>query len=831
MSDRIKDIRTEIRRLLREYDSLSGNIKREKKDYLDEMETAPAGEDSNPVLLAFLEDKKKNAVHSAEAVALHAYFGPELPKRAKRRAAKETEKYKELLAQAAAELAAPYEAVQNPQDLSKRDLLEFRKRLNYSFQSKMTEERASLKQRIKDACAELIEAEDIEGVIESDRVLIDSTMEDMIDAHFRYLRPATFGYLQINSDTLSRYIALLTDRDEVLSRRYAKHIVFGGNPSFEYVIRLLEAKEPSLKSSFQLLKEAKSKASVNVRDLLRNSVENADELGLANAYRVGRSFTKERMIGILAENPFFSEVAREYVDRFEQENRIKNGLLDAIPDTYPELFPLARQIKRRFVLHIGPTNSGKSYDAVNALKEARTGIYLAPLRLLAFEKFEELNTDGYPCTLKTGEEEIGIPFANLQSSTIEVLDFTTRYDVAVIDEGQMIADSQRGSAWTFAILGVRARVVHICLAPEAEKAIISIIKACGDSYETVRHERLVPLRFEKHSPVEFPTKVKRGTAFIVFSRKAVHAAAGELQRNGYKCSVIYGALPYDVRRNEVKRYTSGETDIVVATDAIGMGLNLPIERIIFLEMDKFDGVERRPLTVSEIKQISGRAGRYQMFDVGLVSSEEFKHQVAKALTAEIPQIEAARIGFPYSLLGIEGSVSQLMIKWGEIETKPGFIGADLSREIALAQELEQDCGDKELVYSFVMIPFDEKQAELKVLWKELFTMEARDLKRRYMEFLPPEPNGDELLDELEYDFKVCDLLYHYTEKFISDSADDLRAILSRKDEISAVIMDKLSKERLKMRSCKVCGKPLPFLFKYSVCERCFRRGKRSHEQY
>ena len=118
----------------------------------------------------------------------------------------------------------------------------------------------------------------------------------------------------------------------------------------------------------------------------------------------------------------------------------------------------------------------------------------------------------------------------------------------------------------------------------------------------------MPLAFDDRISSDFTKEARRGTAFIVFSRKDVHAVAGELQRKGFRCSVIYGALPYDVRRNEVKRYVNGETDIVVATDAIGMGLNLPIERVIFLTTEKFDGTQQRPLTPTEIKQIAGRAG-------------------------------------------------------------------------------------------------------------------------------------------------------------------------------------------------------------------------------
>ncbi|MBR6350849.1 MAG: hypothetical protein IKR93_00815 [Firmicutes bacterium] len=630
MENDIGSIKAEINRLINQYTSISGRIKSEKNAYLKAMETAPADEEKNPVLFSLVQEKQ-------------------------------------------------LEGVTVPDDLSKRDRSEYRKRLNYTFQSRAAEERSAVKQELRDRCAEFIEAIDYNRQIELYSGLIDSDMDAAMETYFEKLRLASFSYNTVDAETLGRYLDHLTEGGDSLSEKCVKHLVFGGNPPLNHIIRIINSQTtPELHDAAVLLKRARDKASVNVQALIKSHINDPDHCCFSNAYRVGQKYTLRYVLELLKRNPYFTAAAEDYIRNFETEIRVRNGLLDAIPATYPELFPLARSMMRHFVLHIGPTNSGKSYDAVNALKEAETGIYLAPLRLLAFEKFEELNMDGYPCTLKTGEEEIGIPFANLQSSTIEILDFTKKYDVAVIDEGQMIADGQRGSAWTFALLGVRADVVHVCLAPEAEDTIKSIITACGDSYEVVRHKRLVPLKFENDSPVEFPNKVERGTAFIVFSRKAVHAAAAELQRRGFKCSVIYGALPYDVRRNEVKRYVNGETDVVVATDAIGMGLNLPIKRIVFLETDKFDGTERRPLNQTEIKQIAGRAGRYQMFNIGLVTSEEFKHQVAKAIKAVIPQIPAARIGFPYSLLGIEGSLSQLMEKWGEIEAKPGFEGAYLS---------------------------------------------------------------------------------------------------------------------------------------------------------
>lgn len=148
---------------------------------------------------------------------------------------------------------------------------------------------------------------------------------------------------------------------------------------------------------------------------------------------------------------------------------------------------------RHFVLHIGGTNTGKTYAGFQRLKAARTGVYLAPLRLLALEAQELLLDQGVACSLTTGEEEDCRPEDTHVAATAEKLDLERRYDVAVVDECQMIADRERGFAWTRAILGVLAPEIHLCAAPEAKGLLIRLIESCGDSWELVNHFRKTPL--------------------------------------------------------------------------------------------------------------------------------------------------------------------------------------------------------------------------------------------------------------------------------------------------------------------------------------------------
>ena len=139
-------------------------------------------------------------------------------------------------------------------------------------------------------------------------------------------------------------------------------------------------------------------------------------------------------------------------------------------DEYPE----ARAMARHFVLHLGGTNTGKTYAGFQRLQQAATGVYLAPLRLLALEAQEVLLDAGVDCSLTTGEEEDCREGDTHVAATAEKLNLKQPYEVAVIDECQMIADRQRGYAWTRAILGVQAPEVHLCAAPEAKDLLVRL---------------------------------------------------------------------------------------------------------------------------------------------------------------------------------------------------------------------------------------------------------------------------------------------------------------------------------------------------------------------
>ena len=311
-----------------------------------------------------------------------------------------------------------------------------------------------------------------------------------------------------------------------------------------------------------------------------------------------------------------NSLARAY-ELFYIPKTIKQGIREAI-QSKPELeYPGAREMKRKFILHIGPTNSGKTHDALERLKECSHGAYFGPLRLLALEVYDKLNGEGVACSMITGEETLEIPGACCQACTVEMLNDHEYFDIAVVDECQMVADPYRGHNWTRAVLGLRAEEIHLCMAPEAEDIIVQMIRRCGDQYQIRRHKRNTRLTME-HKPYALGRDLRKGDALIVFSKKSVLALAAHLEGQGIHCSVIYGSLPPATRREQVRRFLEKETEVVVSTDAIGMGLNLPIRRIVFVETRKFDGVNKRTLLPEEIKQIAGRAGRFGLYDEGFV---------------------------------------------------------------------------------------------------------------------------------------------------------------------------------------------------------------------
>lgn len=280
-----------------------------------------------------------------------------------------------------------------------------------------------------------------------------------------------------------------------------------------------------------------------------------------------------------------------------------------------EWFPQARKMKRKIIMHVGPTNSGKTHNSLKAFAAAKSGYYAGPLRLLAREIYERFDGQGVRCNLITGEEvvpsldEYG-SVSHLSSGTIEMIPLHKKMDICIIDEIQMIADPTRGSAWTNAVLGVQAKEVHLCGEESAVSLIREMLKSTGDELVIKHYLRLGKLTLCQ-KPVGRLENLQKGDCVITFSkRKILELKCRIEQSTSLKVGVVYGALPPEIRSQASSKFNSGEYDVLVASDAIGMGLNLKIKRIVFWSTMKFNGTEMMPLSVSATKQIAGRAGRF-----------------------------------------------------------------------------------------------------------------------------------------------------------------------------------------------------------------------------
>lgn len=491
--------------------------------------------------------------------------------------------------------------------------------------------------------------------------------------------------------------------------------------------------------------------------------------------------------------------------KMELKRQIRELSVDANPqDAYPE----ARRLDRRFILHIGPTNSGKTYEALQRLKQAESGVYLGPLRLLALEVYDRFTDEGILCNMITGEESVFDPEAKLTASTIEIMNTERHYEVAVIDEAQMIADPFRGHNWTRALLGLCADEIHVCMAPEAEEIVKAVIDECEDDYEVVYHERKTPLRFEKGSIAL--DEVQKGDALVVFSRRSVLSLAAALARHNIRASVIYGDLPPASRREQVHKFASGETDVVVSTDAIGMGLNLAIRRIIFVEVKKFDGTDFRLLLPSEIKQVAGRAGRFGLSEQGYVMALEHPSHVANALEEPVDPIDIAYLGFPEKLLTLDGELMYLMHEWKRAPTEKFYVKMDLSEIETMynyLQEHERDTFaalEKQELYELLTCAVNIKNDEMMAQW----ALYCRQYQRGDAEYsLPAQAFGTDLKD-LETEYHCLDLYYQISRKTRRTYDEDYLA--NRKLELETVIDEQLMRYKNRTsRRCRRCGRYLP----------------------
>ena len=262
--------------------------------------------------------------------------------------------------------------------------------------------------------------------------------------------------------------------------------------------------------------------------------------------------------------------------------------------------------KNKITAVLGPTNTGKTYLAIETMLSFDSGMIGFPLRLLAREVYDKIikKVSLDKVALITGEEKIIPTNAKYFLCTVESMPINKHLEFVGIDEIQMCADHERGHIFTDRLLNLRGEKLTMLMGSSTIKTIVDKL---GEDTEFINRERLSKLSYVGHKKI---SRINRKTAIIAFSTEEVYAIAELVRRQKGGAAIVMGSLSPKTRNAQVQLYQSGDVDFLVATDAIGMGINMDLENVFFSNLKKFDGRKLRRLNMSEIGQISGRAGRY-----------------------------------------------------------------------------------------------------------------------------------------------------------------------------------------------------------------------------
>ncbi len=544
----------------------------------------------------------------------------------------------------------------------------------------------------------------------------------------------------------------------------------------------------------------------------------------------------ERQAIIAEQERLLQEQRRRIQEERDKERRRRQELRARLVAAFPTWQHEGRA-DQRITIHVGPPNSGKTHHALQALSAANSGWYLAPLRLLAFEIFDRLNRMGVYCNLLTGEEYIPIPGATITAATIEMFDPRNSGDVVIIDEAQMLADPDRGWAWTRAIMEAQSPEIRVICPPTAHRLIEQMATAAAIPVEVVKHDRLAPIKVaDKHWTLE---NLPPRTILVAFSRQSVLHLKNELERLKRTVSVIYGNLPPEVRRKQADRFATGQTDICVATDAVGMGLNLPADYVCFFELQKFDGKKVRVLTSSEVQQIGGRAGRYGLSTIGEVGATNKRdlRLVKQLFYAPQAVLSHARVAPTVDDLEmIPGNLAEKLDQWASLQSVPDSLKsaiktADLSERIELARMLT----DEEVDYLGLGTTMRLINAPTRQSTRGYWYKCAQAILHRQPMPLPPEAplevSNSQDLEAMETSVSCADIyLWLACRPEFSAYAPDAEQVRHDRTEWSERIDAGLLRRLDMARRCSNCGKPLSVNFRYSMCNDCYY-GRFEPEDY
>lgn len=551
----------------------------------------------------------------------------------------------------------------------------------------------------------------------------------------------------------------------------------------------------------------------------------ADDLGRAATFG-GRIPRLQALLDALEEG-FTAAAARIGQRVRRQQLDTASGL-----GVYLDSFAAARALVRKLRLFVGPTNSGKTHAAMDRLALAESGCYLAPLRLLALEGQEALETRGRACSLITGEERDVRPGAGFVSSTIEMVNTVRVWGACVIDEIQMIGDPDRGWAWTQAVAGVAAPEILMTGSADAIPYVKRLADAMGEDLEVVEFTRKSPLRVQEEAVAL--SAVKPNDAIIAFSRRDVMGLRRDLLARGHTVAVIYGALSPEVRRAEARRFREGQADVLVATDAIGMGLNLPIARVVLSTTRKYDGREERELNASEIRQIGGRAGRFGMHEEGRVAVLEGEsiNPVRRALTSPPVPPEDPRSWISPNLIHVEAiareldtdSLTKVLRTAGQelLRASQTFRMTDLEQRIQAAAAVDKaklPLATRDMLARCPVDVRDTNQLRLLTQWAFNQGRGLPNTAPTAAERFHHRVGTDVELEAAER--AVKDLTaYAWLSYRFSEAYPEMDLCLERRAMLNAFIERTLA-ERSLARACPVCGTRMKANHRFRVCDQCY----------
>jgi ATP-dependent RNA helicase SUPV3L1/SUV3 len=478
----------------------------------------------------------------------------------------------------------------------------------------------------------------------------------------------------------------------------------------------------------------------------------------------------------------------------------------------------------KYFIHVGKTNSGKTYNSIKRLKEVGSGVYLAPLRLLAWEVYETLNSENYRCNLVTGEEQMTSENAKITASTIEMMDYSNEHEVVVVDEAFMIGDKDRGKSWLKAILNTKAKEIHIITNEEALELISTILELTNRKFEVKKYERLQSFKFAE-TEFRFSKQMPKRGVFVTFSRIDVLINKVRLENLGHSVSILYGNLPPEVKKQQISQFIEGKSDFIITTDVIGMGLNIPCDYLVFLEIEKYDGVQNRKLNPVEIKQIAGRTGRYGISsqDAFVSSTSKNKLNYIKSNYGVRSLISVANIGMDYEMFCSfpEETSIYLRLRYFKeadfipLKLKKLVQKEDIAKYLEIHSKVDNDKFDLKTKWAFLTAPVKNNNRDYfytcinyyshnTILPKPHATINTNDAK--YLE---------DAISEIE--------LYLNLSRHLKCNPEDKKYITEIKDlfveKLTKVIMDK---KLLSRKKCKLCTKMISITHPYAYCEACYK---------